>query len=125
LSDPASFPADAGSKLTVRGNLLAVIDAAGRMEAMSARVPLGTPRSERRADSLHRQIGPSVPIQRSPLPVVSSKAAGANTGTQQGRMRHANVSTTMNVYGRASMKAKSEANRKVVQRTLSGRAICA
>jgi integrase len=43
---------------------------------------------------------------------------GANTGTQQGLMRHANVSTTMNIYGRASMKAKSEANSKVVQMVL-------
>jgi integrase len=39
---------------------------------------------------------------------------GANTGTQQGLMRHANVSTTMNIYGRASMKAKQKANSKVV-----------
>jgi hypothetical protein len=36
-------------------------------------------------------------------------------GTQQGLMRHANVSTTMNIYGRASMNAKQEANSKVVQ----------
>jgi integrase len=43
---------------------------------------------------------------------------GANTGTQQGLMRHANVSTTMNVYGRASMKAKQEANGKVVKMIL-------
>jgi hypothetical protein len=43
---------------------------------------------------------------------------GANTGTQQGLMRHANVSTTMNIYGRASMKAKQEANSKVVQMIL-------
>jgi integrase len=50
---------------------------------------------------------------------------GANTGTQQGLMRHASVSTTMNVYGRASMKAKSEANSKVVQMILPGRALCA
>jgi integrase len=50
---------------------------------------------------------------------------GANTGTQQGLMRHANVSTTMNIYGRASMKAKQEANSKVVQMILPGRARCA
>ena len=51
--------------------------------------------------------------------------SGANTGTQQGLMRHANVATTMNVYGRASMKAKSEANSKVVQTVLPKRALCA
>ncbi len=50
---------------------------------------------------------------------------GANTGTQQGLMRHANVSTTMNVYGRASMKAKQEANSKVVEMVLPKRALCA
>lgn len=50
---------------------------------------------------------------------------GANTGTQQGLMRHANVSTTMNIYGRASMKAKQEANSKVVQMILPKKAICA
>ena len=43
---------------------------------------------------------------------------GANTGTQQSLMRHASVSTTMNVYGCAGMKAKSEANSKVVQMIL-------
>ncbi len=50
---------------------------------------------------------------------------GANTGTQQGLMRHASVATTMNVYGRASMKAKSEANSKVVQMLLPKRTLCA
>jgi len=50
---------------------------------------------------------------------------GANTGTQQGLMRHANVSTTMNVYGRSSMKVKKEANSKVVQMVLPKKAICA
>ena len=50
---------------------------------------------------------------------------GANTGTQQGLMRHANVATTMNVYGRASMKAKQEANSKVVQMILPKKATCA
>jgi hypothetical protein len=30
-------------------------------------------------------------------------------------MRHANVSTTMNVYGNSSLRAKQEANSKVVQ----------
>jgi integrase len=48
---------------------------------------------------------------------------GANTGTQQGLMRHANVSTTMNIYGRASMKAKQEAKSKVVQMILPRKAI--
>ena len=50
---------------------------------------------------------------------------GANTGTQQGLMRHANVSTTMNIYGRASMKAKQEANSKVVQMILPRKALAA
>jgi integrase len=50
---------------------------------------------------------------------------GANTGTQQGLMRQANVSTTMNIYGRAGMKAKQEANSKVVQMILPRKAICA
>ena len=50
---------------------------------------------------------------------------GANTGTQKGLMRHANISTSMNVYGRASMKAKQEANSKVVQMILQRRTICA
>jgi integrase len=44
---------------------------------------------------------------------------GANTGTQQKLMRHANVSTTMDFYGRSSMKAKQEANSKVVQMVLA------
>jgi hypothetical protein len=30
-------------------------------------------------------------------------------------MRHSNVATTMNVYGNASLRAKQEANSKVVQ----------
>ena len=33
-------------------------------------------------------------------------------------MRHAQVSTTMNVYGNALMDAKREANSKVVRRAL-------
>jgi hypothetical protein len=33
-------------------------------------------------------------------------------------MRHANISTTMNVYGGAFMEAKRKANRSVVQRVL-------
>ena len=40
---------------------------------------------------------------------------GAPIGVQQKLMRHANVSTTMNVYGNSSLKAKQEANSKVVQ----------
>lgn len=43
---------------------------------------------------------------------------GANTGTQQGLMRHANVSTTINIYGRSSMKANQDADNKVVQMIL-------
>ena len=41
--------------------------------------------------------------------------AGAPVGVQQKLMRHANVSTTMNVYGSSTMSAKREANNKVVQ----------
>jgi integrase len=44
---------------------------------------------------------------------------------QQGLMRHANISTTMNVYGRAAIKAKQEANSKVVQMLLPRKALCA
>ncbi|MGO9338422.1 MAG: tyrosine-type recombinase/integrase [Terracidiphilus sp.] len=40
---------------------------------------------------------------------------GAPIGVQQKLMRHANVSTTMNVYGNSSLRAKQEANSKVVQ----------
>jgi integrase len=40
---------------------------------------------------------------------------GAPMGVQQKLMRHANVSTTMNVYGNSSLRAKQEANSKVVQ----------
>lgn len=39
----------------------------------------------------------------------------APVGVQQKLMRHANVSTTMNVYGNSMMSAKREANSKVVQ----------
>jgi integrase len=39
----------------------------------------------------------------------------APVGVQQKLMRHANVSTTMNVYGNSMMTAKREANSKVVQ----------
>jgi len=44
---------------------------------------------------------------------------------QKGLMRHANIYTTMNVYGRAAMKAKQEANNKVVQMIRPRKAICA
>jgi integrase len=40
---------------------------------------------------------------------------GAPIGVQQKLMRHSNVATTMNVYGSASLKAKQQANSKVVQ----------
>jgi integrase len=44
---------------------------------------------------------------------------GAPVGVQQKLMRHANVSTTMNIYGNAVLKAKKTANSKVVQMVLS------
>ena len=50
---------------------------------------------------------------------------GANAGMQKGLMRHANISTTMNTYGRAAIKAKQEANSKVVQMILPRKALCA
>ena len=40
---------------------------------------------------------------------------GAPIGVQQKLMRHANVSTTMNVYGNSTLKAKQKANSQVVQ----------
>jgi integrase len=43
---------------------------------------------------------------------------GAPLGVQQELMRHANISTTMNVYGGAFMEAKRKANTSVVQRVL-------
>jgi integrase len=43
---------------------------------------------------------------------------GAPLGVQQKLMRHANISTTMNVYGGAFMEAKRKANTSVVQRAL-------
>jgi integrase len=45
---------------------------------------------------------------------------GAPMGVQQKLMRHAQVSTTMNVYGSAYMEGKREALGKVVQMVLSG-----
>jgi integrase len=50
---------------------------------------------------------------------------GANARMQKGLMRHANISTTMNTYGRAAMKAKQEANSKVVQMILPKKTLCA
>lgn len=47
-------------------------------------------------------------------------STGAPTGVQQKLMRHAQVSTTMNVYGNALMTAKREANSKVVKMVLGG-----
>jgi integrase len=43
---------------------------------------------------------------------------GAPVGVQQKLMRHAQVSTTMNIYGNALMDAKREANSKVVKKAL-------
>ena len=43
---------------------------------------------------------------------------GAPMGVQQKLMRHAQISTTMNVYGNALMEAKREANAAVVSRIL-------
>ena len=40
---------------------------------------------------------------------------GAPVGVQQKLMRHSNVSTTMNIYGLATLQAKALANSKVVQ----------
>jgi integrase len=45
----------------------------------------------------------------------------ASPGVQKSLMRHANISTTMNTYGRTSMKAKQEANRKLVEMILPRR----
>ena len=44
--------------------------------------------------------------------------AGAPVGVQQKLMRHAQVSTRMNVYGNALMDAKRQANSKVVSMAL-------
>jgi integrase len=43
---------------------------------------------------------------------------GAPVGVQQKLMRHAHISTTMDLDGNASMKAKRKGNRPVVQRLL-------
>jgi integrase len=47
---------------------------------------------------------------------------GAPMGVQQKLMRHANVSTTMNVYGNSTLRAKQEANSKVVQMVMKQKA---
>jgi len=44
---------------------------------------------------------------------------GAPVGVQQKLMRHSNVATTMNVYGNASLKAKQQANSKVVEMVIA------
>ncbi|MCU1309504.1 MAG: site-specific recombinase, phage integrase family, partial [Candidatus Angelobacter sp.] len=46
-------------------------------------------------------------------------ATGAPVGVQQKLMRHAQVSTTMNVYGNAQMDSKRDANSRVVQGVLA------
>lgn len=40
---------------------------------------------------------------------------GATVGVQQKLMRHSNVATTMNVYGKSTLRAKQDANSKVVK----------
>jgi integrase len=45
-------------------------------------------------------------------------ATGAPIGVQQKLMRHAQVSTTMNIYGKALMESKRDANSKVVRMAL-------
>ena len=47
-------------------------------------------------------------------------ASGAPIGVQQKLMRHAQVATTMDIYGNALMESKREANSKVVQMVLKG-----
>ena len=50
--------------------------------------------------------------------VVLLDETGMPIGVQQKLMRHANVSTAMNVYGNAALKARQQANTKVVQMVL-------
>jgi integrase len=45
-------------------------------------------------------------------------ATGAPLGLQQKLMRHAQISTTMNVYGNALMDSKREANSRVARMAL-------
>ncbi len=47
-------------------------------------------------------------------------AAGVSVGVQQRLMRHAHVSTTMNVYGNALMESKRDAHAKIVTMALPG-----
>jgi integrase len=47
-------------------------------------------------------------------------ASGAPVGVQQKLMRHAQVSTTMDIYGGALMEAKRDANSKVARMVLKG-----
>lgn len=44
---------------------------------------------------------------------------GTPIDAQQKLMRHANVSTTMNVYGNGSLRAKKEASSKAVQMVMN------
>nr|WP_285288961.1 tyrosine-type recombinase/integrase [Alloacidobacterium dinghuense] len=44
---------------------------------------------------------------------------GAPIGVQQNLMRHSNVATTMNVYGNSTLRAKQDANSKVVKMLIS------
>jgi integrase len=48
-------------------------------------------------------------------------ATGAPVGIQQKLMRHAQVSTTMNVYGNALMQSKRDANSKIVSMVLENK----
>lgn len=63
------------------------------------------------------------------LPVSTAASDGTRSGIptdpglmtlalQQELMRHAQISTTMNVYGNALMEAKREANTRVVRKAL-------
>jgi integrase len=46
---------------------------------------------------------------------------GAPVGVQQKLMRHSNVATTMNAYGNSTLRAKQDANSKVVQMLINRR----
>ena len=54
----------------------------------------------------------------SAIPTVPGWTTPGAHGVQQKLMRHAQISTTMNVYGNALMTAKREANSKVVRMAL-------
>jgi hypothetical protein len=45
-------------------------------------------------------------------------SVGTSMGVQQKLMRHAQIATTMNLYGNAMMESKREASRKVVRMVL-------